>query len=138
MFRRDVPIPERRRRASRARHRRRGHCAFDGALAWLNWRAPPPLRAELFLQPLQTFGDEANMPLYFFDSRDEDTFIQGGEGLVFPDAEAARDEATRALAELARDVLPGSLRRELAIDVRDEHKQPLLRTSLVFEAVKLR
>ena len=39
---------------------------------------------------------------------------------------------------LARDVLPGSFRRELAIEVRDGAREPLLRTILVFEAVRLR
>jgi hypothetical protein len=34
--------------------------------------------------------------------------------------EAARDEATRGLADFARDALPGSVRRELAVECRDE------------------
>ena len=78
------------------------------------------------------------MPLYYFDSRDGDSFIEDEEGLEFPDIETARDQATAALADLARDVLPGSLRRELGIEVRDEAREPLLRTILVFEAVRLR
>ena len=78
------------------------------------------------------------MPLYYFDSRDGESFIEDDEGLEFPDLETARDQATAALADLARDVLPGSIRRELGIEVRDEDKEPLLRTSLVFEAVRLR
>ena len=78
------------------------------------------------------------MPLYYFDSRDGDSFIEDEEGIEFPDIETARAQATAALADMAKDVLPGSLRRELAIEVRDEQKQPLLRTCLVFEAVKFR
>jgi hypothetical protein len=78
------------------------------------------------------------VPRYYFDSRDNDTFIEDDEGLEFPDIEAARDQATTALANMARDVLPGSVRRELAIEVRDEAKEPLLRTTLMFEAVRLR
>ena len=78
------------------------------------------------------------MPLYYFDSRDGDSFVLDEEGLEFPDVETARDQATAALADMAKDVLPGSLRRELAIEVRDESKEPLLRTSLVFEAVAVR
>ena len=77
------------------------------------------------------------MPLYYFDSRDGESFIEDEDGLKFPDLETARDEATAALADLAKDVLPGSMRRELAIEVRDEHRNPSLRTSLVFEAVRL-
>jgi hypothetical protein len=77
------------------------------------------------------------LPGYFFDSRDDATFVQDNEGLVFPDFEAARDEAARALAEMAKDALPGSVRGELAIEVRDE-TDPVLRTSLVFEAVPVK
>ena len=78
------------------------------------------------------------MPRFYFDSRDGDSFIFDEDGLTFPDIETARDQATAALADMARDVLPGSLRRELTIEVRDENKEALLRTSLVFEAVRLR
>jgi hypothetical protein len=78
------------------------------------------------------------VPHYYFDSRDGDRFVQDDVGLEFPDIEMARDQATAALADMARDVLPGSLRRELAIEVRDEGWEPLLRTMLVFEAVRLR
>jgi hypothetical protein len=77
------------------------------------------------------------LPGYFFDSRDDATFVQDNEGLVFPDFEAARDDAARALAEMAKDALPGSVRGELAIEVRDE-TDPVLRTSLVFEAVPVK
>ena len=45
----------------------------------------------------------------------------------------ARDEATRGLADLARDALPGATRRELAVEVRDESDYPVLRAALWFE-----
>jgi len=41
------------------------------------------------------------------------------------------------MAELARDVIPGSLKRELAVEVRDE-PGPVLRARMTFEAVILR
>jgi hypothetical protein len=50
---------------------------------------------------------------------------------------AARDEAVRGLADIARDVLPEGIRRTLAIEVKDEFKRPLLRTALVFEVTYL-
>jgi hypothetical protein len=78
------------------------------------------------------------VPRYYFDGRDGDRFIEDDVGLEFDSIEQARDEATTALAGIAKDVLPGSVRRELSIEVRDEAKQPLLRTCLVFEAVRLR
>jgi hypothetical protein len=76
-------------------------------------------------------------PLYFFDTRDDDIFIEDDVGLEYPDLEAVKVEAGRALAELARDVIPGSLKRELAVEVRDE-SGPVLEATMTFEAVILR
>jgi hypothetical protein len=77
------------------------------------------------------------MPLYFFDTRDGDIVIDDDMGLEFPDLQAVKTEATRALADLARDVVPGSLKRELAVEVRDE-MSPVLIARMTFEAVVLR
>ena len=78
------------------------------------------------------------VPLFYFDVRDGQKLMRDDDGLEFPNIEAARDEATRALGELARDVLPGRAVREMAIEVRDEVKEPLLRTVLRFEIERLR
>lgn len=77
------------------------------------------------------------MARFYFDSRDNDDFIEDDEGLEFPDLEAVKIQAAKALAELARDVIPGSLKRNLAIEVRDE-QGPVLRAMMSFEAVVLR
>lgn len=73
------------------------------------------------------------MPRYYFDQRDGDTLISDDEGLEFDGIKAVRDEATRALAGIAKDELPGSVRREIAIEVRDEASRPVLRAALWFE-----
>jgi hypothetical protein len=73
------------------------------------------------------------MPLYFLDSRDGDDFIVDDDGVELDDIDAVRNQAALALAGLARDVLPGAFRRELAIEARDESGRPVLRASLVFE-----
>ena len=78
------------------------------------------------------------MPRYYFDTRDNDTLVTDDVGVVLPGIEAARDQAAAGLIDLAKDVLPGSVRRELAVEVRDESKEPLLRTCLVFEVQPLR
>ena len=78
------------------------------------------------------------MPLFYFDVRDGQKFISDEEGLELPDIDGAREEAARALADMARDVLPSSVVREMAIEVRDEDKEPLLRTTLRFEFERLR
>jgi hypothetical protein len=77
-----------------------------------------------------------DMPHNFFDTRDDAEFIEDDEGVELPDLEAARVEAATALADFARDVLPGSVRRELAVEVR-EGDRPLLNAMLHFEAVVL-
>jgi hypothetical protein len=59
------------------------------------------------------------------------------EGLDLPDIDAAKVSAAASLAELACDVLPGSLQRDLAVEVRDS-SGPVLKALLRFEAVILR
>lgn len=77
------------------------------------------------------------MPRYFFDSRDDDAFISDDIGGEYPDFEAAKAEAARALADLAKEVLPSSLRRELAIEVRGD-QGPVLIALMKFEAIIVR
>ena len=77
------------------------------------------------------------MPLYFFDTRDNDELIVDDEGLDYPSLEAVKIEAARSLAELARDVLPGSLKRVLTVEVRDA-LGPVLKALMTFEAIILR
>jgi hypothetical protein len=77
------------------------------------------------------------MPVYFFDTRDNDTFIEDDEGLDLPDTEAAKVAAATSLAELARDVLPGVAKRELAVEVRDDNGS-VLKALMKFEAIILR
>lgn len=76
------------------------------------------------------------MALYFFDTRDNDAFIEDDLGLELPGLEEVKVQAALSLAELARDVLPGSLKRTLTVEVRDE-RQPVLRATLIFEAIVL-
>jgi hypothetical protein len=55
------------------------------------------------------------------------------EGTELRDLGAARDEAAVAVAEMAKDSLPGQSRQEMVIEVRDENRRPLLRAALSFE-----
>ena len=77
------------------------------------------------------------MALYFFDTRDDGMFVEDEIGIEYPDLEAVKVEAVRSLAELARDVIPGQMKRELAIEVRDAFG-PVLWARMTFEAVVLR
>ena len=74
------------------------------------------------------------MPLYFFDTRDDDRFIEDVDGVELPDLEAVKAISAKSLAELARDVIAGSERRVLTVEARDE-QGPVLEARLTFEAV---
>ena len=76
------------------------------------------------------------MPHYFFDTRDDDTFIDDDVGVDLPDLEAAKAVAATSLAELARDVIAGASRRVLVVYVR-KGQQRVLETRLIFEAILL-
>jgi SHS2 domain-containing protein len=78
------------------------------------------------------------MPLFYFDVRDGEQFFHDDVGLELPELEQAREHAALALADMAKDVLPDGLKREMAIEVRDESKEPLLQTTLKFEVRRLR
>lgn len=73
---------------------------------------------------------------YFFDTRDNGTFIEDDVGIDCADLEAVKTQAALSLAELARDVLPGSIERVLSVEVRDA-VQPILRDVLTFRALVL-
>ncbi|HEX8124392.1 MAG TPA: hypothetical protein VF548_02300 [Allosphingosinicella sp.] len=77
------------------------------------------------------------MSRYFFDSRDNDVFVEDDEGWELPDVEAVKPQAAKALTELAIDVIPGSVARHLSIEVRDEHG-PVLIATMTFAAIFLR
>jgi hypothetical protein len=76
------------------------------------------------------------MTLYFFDTRDNDRFDVDDIGVELSDIAAVKLVAARGLAELALDVLPGSMKRTLSVEVRDEEKS-VMNAVVVFEAVLL-
>ena len=73
------------------------------------------------------------MSLYYFDTYDGDEPVVDDEGLDFADLDTVKLEAVRGLADLARDLLPGSERRELAVIVRDDQSRHILKTVVIFE-----
>jgi uncharacterized protein DUF6894 len=72
--------------------------------------------------------------LYFFDTRDNGTFIEDEIGVECANLAAVKREAAVSLAELARDVLPGSIKRVVSVEVRNAF-QPILTDVLTFEAL---
>jgi hypothetical protein len=76
------------------------------------------------------------MSRYYFDFRNDEACTFDDDGVVLDGLDKALDEATRRLTEHARDVLPGMIRKVLAIEVRDEAKRALFELKLVFDAVR--
>ena len=72
------------------------------------------------------------MPRYYFDTRDNERFIPDETGVEIATLDEVKLAASRAMADFARDVLPGSVVRTLTIEVRDEFG-PVLLVSLRFE-----
>ena len=74
------------------------------------------------------------MPRFFFDVND-DIHVIDDVGIELPDLDAAKAEATRTLAEIAGELLPNDgTRKTLAINVRNESGQVVLKTSLNYVA----
>ncbi|WFU82126.1 hypothetical protein QA645_05075 [Bradyrhizobium sp. CIAT3101] len=71
------------------------------------------------------------MKRYYFDIRDGSQFIRDDEGLELPDIESARQEATAALSEIAREWARGRPQHRMAVEVRDD-RGPILATSFSF------
>jgi hypothetical protein len=55
-----------------------------------------------------------------------------------PSVDGARDKAARALAELTRDLFHGAVRRQFAIDLRDDEGRPLLQVTVTYEVEQAR
>lgn len=71
------------------------------------------------------------MPRYFFDTDDGETPIEDDEGHDVDGVEAARLQAQSALADMARDAVPGDgPRRTITVRVRDEAGRTVLRATL--------
>jgi hypothetical protein len=77
------------------------------------------------------------MARFYFDVRDGDDFTADEDGVELPDLVAAQTECSRAMGELARDYLPGSIARVMSIEVHDEARLKVLTSTLRFEVKPL-
>jgi hypothetical protein len=77
------------------------------------------------------------MPRCFFDTCDEGRLIRDEEGQDVVDINEAHKLATTALVDMARDAIPGAVRRELTVEVRDDTNRQLIRASLWLEVAVL-
>jgi hypothetical protein len=77
------------------------------------------------------------MPRFYFDTYDDDRAVPDREGIVLSDLEEAKEEAIKALPDMARDGLPDGDYRDFVVNVRDEGGHTVLtaRLSLVVECL---
>jgi hypothetical protein len=76
------------------------------------------------------------MGRYYFDVTDDRGSVTDVEGIQFATIEEAKAEASRALAEIARDRVPGPDRLIFLVAVRDERKHPLFEVRLTLEVLR--
>ena len=76
------------------------------------------------------------MAHYYFDVTDDEGSFRDTQGISFATIEGAKAEASRALAEIARDRVPGPDRLVFVIEVRDERKEPLFEVRLTIEVLR--
>ncbi|WP_172122088.1 hypothetical protein [Devosia sp. 919] len=73
------------------------------------------------------------MPRYFFDTDDGTELLRDNEGSELADEQAARDEASLTMAELAKEYIAGSpLQKNVTMWVRNEQGEAVLQLSLTF------
>ena len=70
------------------------------------------------------------MPRFFFDTFDGENLQPDETGHELPDLDAAKQEAQKALPDMAKDALPGGNDRTFVVNVRDEAGQTVLRAAL--------
>jgi len=74
------------------------------------------------------------MPVYYFDAWNGDRIASDNKGVECADDQTVCSAAAQALLDLAREVVDGTRRWELALDVSDAEKKPVCRVSLQFES----
>ncbi|WP_201838003.1 DUF6894 family protein [Microvirga zambiensis] len=70
------------------------------------------------------------MPRYFFDTYDGENAHSDEAGQELPDNDTAKQEAQKALPDMAKDALPDGNYRTFVVNVRDEEGQTVVRAAL--------
>jgi hypothetical protein len=71
------------------------------------------------------------MPRFFFDTREDDSFIPDDEGIELADLTAAEQEALEAAASIARDKLPAGEARSVTIEVWTEDRRRVIAATVM-------
>ncbi len=78
------------------------------------------------------------MAHYFFDVLNNGTRVLDETGLELDDLKAAISEAARSLADMTDEMIEGSLRQELRIEIRSTVGEAILSVLLALEFNRLR
>jgi hypothetical protein len=77
------------------------------------------------------------MSRFYFDVRDGENFVSDKEGLEFPTAKEARDDASRALGQMIKEAMPDGQHHDMAVEVRGADKRPLFKVQITFDVEPL-
>jgi hypothetical protein len=72
----------------------------------------------------------------FFDIRDNNVLNADPDGLDFDSIERARDEALKAIVDLAKDALPSELRKKLSVELRTVDGNVVLKVILMLQVLQ--
>ena len=77
------------------------------------------------------------MPLYYFDLRDDVSFVPDSEGTEFRDLSAVQNEAAKTISGLAWDAMrsEGALGQQMSLSVRDA-LGPVMDVKFAFEITR--
>jgi hypothetical protein len=89
-----------------------------------------------FPRSAQPHEASASMPQYRFNVRRDERLFLDPESQELPGFEEAEAEALHALAEMAKDAIPDTMNRELAVEVTDETGKSLLITKLILRITR--
>lgn len=78
------------------------------------------------------------MPRYFFDTDDGSIHFRDDVGVELANDLAARDQASVAMGEIAKEQLPGARRKDVTMWVRGEDGQQLLQLAFTFAVQPLK
>jgi hypothetical protein len=76
------------------------------------------------------------MPRFYFDVREGGSFVADDEGEELPDISAAEREAALCAAHLTKERLTAAS-RSLAVEVRDERGEPVVRAKVSLDIERI-
>ena len=76
------------------------------------------------------------MPRYRFNVRRDERVFLDPESQELPGIEEAEAEALHALAEMAKDAIPATMNRELAVEVAEETGKPRFIAKLILRITR--